>query len=169
MKQLSDRERWLLLAVGLLLALYVFSQYLYFPKAGENRALREKLNAKRLDLKISAEKVKILEKLELEPIENVAKRVTKDQQVIAALQYISKEVSKLKLNLQSIRPRLEEKQVDLANTVFFDITFSGRYNEIYKFLSALERLPILILVDSMEISGTDTSDVRVNMILSVYY
>lgn len=167
--KLSEREKWLLLAAGLLFVAFVFFQYLYLPKSAENYALREKLKNKRLELKTSLEKARILEKLELEPVENLARRVTKDQQVMVALHHISREVAKLKLNLQSIRPRLEEIPVDSAKSVFFDLSFTGKYNDIYKFMAALEKLPILILVDSLEMNGTGSSELRVNMVLSIYY
>ena len=167
--KLTEREKWLLLTAGLLFVVYVFFQYLYLPKSAENYSLKEKLKAKRLELKTSQEKTRILEQLELGPVQNAAKRRTKDQQVMAALCYISREVSKLKLNMQSLRPRLEEVQADPVKAVFFDLAFTVKYNEIYKFLAALEKLPILILVDSIQMSGTGSSDLRVNMVLSVYY
>ncbi len=167
--KLSEREKWLLFATLVFAVLYLFITFLYGPKAAENDSLKEKLKAQKLDLKTSQDKAKILQSLELTPLENLRSQKTKEEQVIDALQYISKEVSKLQLNLLFIRPRLEERVVDSAKAVFIDLTFTGRYNDIYKFMAALEKLPILILVDSMDMSKTQGPNINVNMVLSVYY
>ncbi len=167
--KLSERERWLLFVTILTLVFYVFFQYLYAPRSSENDALTERLKMQRLELRTSQEKARILQNLELIPLEKQRAKKSKEEQVIEALQHISLEVSKLKLNMLSIRPRLEEKNVDSAKAVFMDIAFTGRYNVIYKFMSALEKLPILIMVDSMSMKKTETSEINVNMVLSIYY
>ncbi|HTY13796.1 MAG TPA: type 4a pilus biogenesis protein PilO [Candidatus Omnitrophota bacterium] len=167
--KLSERERWLLFATAVFAVFYLFMTFLYGPKASENDSLKEKLRSQQLELKTSLDKAKILQSMELTPLEKLRSQKTKEEQVIDALQYISKEVGKVKLNMKYIRPRLEERVVDSAKAVFIDLTFTGRYNEIYKFMSALEKLPILILVDSMDMIRGEDADITVNMVLSVYY
>jgi len=166
--KLSEREKWLLLATMVFVAFYLFFNFLYSPKAADNYKIGETLKAKRLELNTAQEKIKILTSLELMPIKKTRER-GKEEVVVEALQHISREVSKLKLNMLSIRPRLTEKAVDSANAVFMDLTFVGSYNTIYKFMSALEKLPILILVDSMDMTKSGSVDVKVNMVLSIYY
>jgi Tfp pilus assembly protein PilO len=167
---LSEREKWLLFGSAVAVAYYFFSTFLFLPKMAEIDSLKERIRISQQDLKTSQDKAKVLEKLEVTPLEKLRQKKNKEEQVIDALQYISREVSKLRLNMLSIRPRMEERTVDLAKAVFIDLSFSGRYNDIYKFMSALEKLPILILVDSMEMTKSKTgSDVKVTMILSVYY
>jgi Tfp pilus assembly protein PilO len=168
MMKLSEREKWLLLATAVFLAFYFFFNLLYSPKAAENYKMGETLKAKKLELNTAQEKIKIFKSMELMPVKKTRAK-GKEEVVVEALQYISREVSKLKLNMMSVRPRLEEKAVDSAKAVFMDLTFVGNYNTIYRFMSALEKLPILILVDSMDMTKSGSVDVKVNMVLSIYY
>ncbi|KAF0134139.1 MAG: hypothetical protein FD145_895 [Candidatus Saganbacteria bacterium] len=167
--KLSERERWLLLALGLFVVFFIFYQYVYAPKAVENDSLKEKLRTQRLELKISKEKARLLQNLELTPLNKLREKKSKEEQVIEALGYLSGEISKSKLTMLSIRPKLNEQNVDSAKAVFMDLILSGRYNEIYKFMSALEKLPILILVDSLVMNRADSPKININIVLSVYY
>ena len=168
--KLSERERWLLLAAVLLGVFCVFYVFILGPGMTEISSLSSKLNSLKVELKTSEEKAKILQSLELTPLEKLRAKKGKEEQVIEALNYIAKEVSRLNLNLLSIRPRLTEQAVDSAKVIFIDLTFLTRYNTIYKFMQALEKLPILILVDSMTMSrGVEGGDLSVSIVLSVYY
>jgi len=53
--------------------------------------------------------------------------------------------------------------------IFIDMTFLGRYNTVYRFMQAFEMLPILIMVDSMTMSETDSNLLKISMVVSVYY
>lgn len=167
--KLSDRERWLLFGTLLVLVFYIFYTFLLNPKLSDIDSLKQKSNTLNLDLKVSKEKVKILQNLELMPMEKIRAQKTKEEQTIEALKYITEQISKLNLKLLTLKPQGEERAVGSAKAIYFDLTFSGRYNVIYKFMQALSKLPILILVDSLTMTKSETSDLNVTMVVSVYY
>lgn len=167
--KLTDREKWLVFATLLVLIFYFFFNFLYTPKAADNYKASEAIKVKRLELNVGYEKLKLLKSLEQMPLRTAEAQKSKEDVVIDALQHISREVSKLKLVMSSIHPRLEEKAVESAKAVFIDLAFTGNYNTVYRFMSALEKLPILILVDSMDMTKSGPTDVNVNMVLSIYY
>ena len=167
--KLTDREKWLVFATILVLVFYFFFNFLYSPKSAENYKAGEAIKIKKLELNTGLEKLKLLKALEQMPLRTAEAQKSKEDVVIEALQHISREVSKLKLAMSSIRPRLEEKAVESARAVFIDLAFTGNYNTVYRFMSALEKLPVLILVDSMDMTKSEAADVNVTMVLSIYY
>ena len=166
---LSERERWLLFVTMLLVGFYIFFQFMYVPRADEATALKDRLGKEELQLNTIEQKVKLLEALELRPLEKLRSKKTKEEQTIEALRYISLAVSKMDLDLLSIKPRMAEKSIGSAKVIYIDMTFLGRYNTVYRFMQAFEMLPILILVDSMTMSKTSSKLLRVSMVVSVYY
>ncbi len=167
--KLSDRERWLLVATGLVLVLYLFFQFFYLPKSKEIGSLRQKFMSQKRDLATAKVKAELLKSLEEGTLGAQRLKKTKEEQTIEALQHISKIISSLDLDLVSIKPHPEEVAVGAAKAILFDVDFSGSYNNVYKFMQALEKLPILILVDSIDLKRADKGDISVFMILSVYY
>jgi len=167
--KLSERERWLLLATTIVVVFYVFYTFLLTPVSTQIGSQQQKLSALKLDLRVAEEKAKLLQKLELMPLQTLRAKRNKEEQVIDALNYISKTISKLDLTLLSIRPRLTEQSVGSAKVIFIDLAFSAGYNKIYQFMGALEKLPILILVDSMTMSRGSGQNLSVSMVVSVYY
>ena len=167
--KLSDREKWLFFLMVLAGLLYVFFQFLYLPKMGEIFSSKRKLVLDQQQLTAYEEKAKVLEKLEMAPLNLLRATKTKEEQTIEALRYISYSLSKLKLDLVSIKPRTQEIPVDFAKAIFFDINFTGQYKDIYGFMKELGDLPILILVDSMNMVQGEPLQVEVLLVLSVYY
>ena len=166
---ISDRERWLLFIIVLLIGFYIFFQFLYVPRADEVGILKARLSKQKLRLNTIEQKVKLLKALELRPLEKLRAKKTKEEQTIEALRYISSTISNLDIDLLSIRPRPEEKSMGSAKVVFIDMTILGRYNTVYRFMQAFEMLPILIMVDSMTMSKTDSNLLKISMVVSVYY
>lgn len=167
--KLSERERWLLLVTTIVVVFYVFYTFLLTPISTQIGSQQQKLTALKLDLRVAEEKAKLLQKLELLPLQTMRAKKNKEEQVIEALNYISSTISKLDLTLLSIRPRLTEQAVGSAKVIFIDLSFSAGYNKIYQFMGALEKLPILILVDSMTMSRGSGQNLSVSMVVSVYY
>lgn len=166
---ISDRERLLLIIAGLVLVFAFFYWVIFQPKLKEIFTLRQQLKEVNLQYKLANEKSLLLKNMEVTPLEKLRANKGKEEQILEALHYLAKEISRLDLNLLSIRPRNEERTVDLAKVVFLELTFTGKYNPIYKFMSALEKLPILIMVDSMTMSRGSDAQLSVNMLLAVYY
>lgn len=167
--KLSDRERWLLFGTALALVFYLFFTFLLNPKLLEIDSLNQKAGSLNLDLKVSKEKVRILQNLELLPMEKIRAKKTKEEQTLEALKYITAEISKLDLKLITLRPRVEERVVGSAKAIYFDLTFTGKYNTIYKYMQSLSKLPILILVDSLTMTKSEGPNLSVTMVVSVYY
>ncbi|MBI5701652.1 type II secretion system protein M [Candidatus Saganbacteria bacterium] len=165
----SDRERLLLILAGVILVLYFFIQFVYLPKSNEIYKLSRILNKDKEDLRTAKEKEKLLQSLEENPLQKTTAKKTKNEQIVEALKHLSPVITRLKLDLVSMRPRNEEMKIDSANAINFDIEFKASYNNVYKFLKALESLPILILVDSIDLKRIGRGIVAAKFILSVYY
>ena len=89
--------------------------------------------------------------------------------MVEALQHISAIITNLNLDLISIRPHKEEIIVDQAKAILFDVDFIGTYGNVFRFMQALEKLPILILIDSANLKRADKGMVAVSAVLSIYY
>lgn len=167
--KIAEKEKWLAFGAAAVVAFLILAQTLFVPIAGRIIDLAQKKAAADKQLKIYKEKEKILEKLEISPLEQARSTKTKEDQTILALRYISQTASKLNLDLVSIKPLNEEKTVQSVKVIYFNVDFSGRYMNIYKFHKALEKLPILMLVDRIEMVRGDKADVRASILLSIYY
>lgn len=167
--KIAEREKWLIYGAGAIIALAILAQILFIPLTAQIIDLAQKLAAADKQLSNYKEKEKVLEKLEISPLEQSRSAKTKEDQTILALRYISQTASKLNLDLVSIRPLYEEKMVQSVKVIYFNVDFSGRYANIYKFHKALESLPILILVDKIDMQRGDKADVRAKILMSIYY
>ena len=158
-----------MVATGIIILCYIFLQFIIVPKAKEIGSLNAKLSSQRQDLKTAKAKESLLKSLEEGTLQKQRLGKTKEEQTIEALQLISKSIATLDLDLVSIRPHPEEVIVETARAILFDVTFIGSYNSIYKFMDELEKLPILILIDSIELKRADKGAVSTSIVLSVYY
>lgn len=165
----SERERIIFLASLLVLILYFVCTYLYFPKFNEIAKLSLDLSKMNIELKTVKEKALLLQSLEAGTVEDPRIKKTREEQTIEALKYLSSVISESKLDLISIKPRPEEVIVSSAKAILFDIELIGSYNDVYGFMRHLEKLPILILIDSANLKRGDKSLVVMSVVLSVYY
>jgi len=164
----SEREQWLLFAAALMAVCYLAYQMFFLPKGMEVFTLSQKLTIESGKLKNFEEKAKVLKTIETAPLEKLRTNKSKERQTIEALRYIAQAVSNLDVDLVSIRPQ-NESSAGSAKTILFNIELYGSYNNIYKFMKTLSDLPILILIDSMNMVRGENSKVNVSLTLSVYY
>lgn len=166
---LSEREKWLLFAGLAAIVLFIAAQSFYFPIFEKIMPANAELASSKEMIRTSEQKLRTLEKLEILPLENLRANKSKEQQIIEALKYIAKASQDLKIDIIMIKPRQEEKTVNLVKVVFLEVNLIGAYNDLYKLILTLEKLPILILVDSVNMQRGDIHKVNANMVLSVYY
>jgi len=148
--RLSDREKNLSIITIGFIAFYVFYQFLLAPKLDEIKKLKNQAQKVRFDLRITEEKVKIIKAME-KRLELLPEGLTtsKEEKSLEMLKSISLATSQSKLNLISIRPMIKEGEGGLS----FFLSCTGTYQHLYSFLRIIRDLGVLVVVDSMEISG----------------
>ena len=165
--KLSERERnFITVTIGFAV-FYVFYQFLLTPMWAEIAKLKDKAREQRLELKIAEGKIKIMDAIEksvgVVPRKSAAPR---EDKALEVLRLLSQATAKSGLNLSFIKPLLEDKGEGLK----FNLFCSGRYKDLYGFLSILYRLRILVVIDSLDIGTHGTSpDLDIKMILTAYY
>ncbi len=167
--KLSERERWLAILAVAALAFYFFYSFFHLPISTNIREKRENLKQTERELALSEEKLKLLQSIEEGDLEKFREKKSKQQQTIEAIKYLSDSFNKNGIDLVSIKPRPEEIVVDAAKAIYFDIEFVGTYPSIYRFIKEIDKLPILILVDSIKFKKGDKGKITASMVLSTYY
>ena len=166
--KLSERERNLLILTIGFVVFYVFYQFLLTPKWDEITMLKEKARSQRLDLRIADGKIKILDAVE-KSIGMLPQKteLTREDKALEVLKMLSQATARSGLNMNFIKPRLEESGEGLQ----FNLSCSGKYNNFYNFLYILYQLRALILIDTLDITttggGSPDLDVKIN--LTAYY
>ncbi|MFC1540488.1 hypothetical protein ACFL4J_00440 [Candidatus Margulisiibacteriota bacterium] len=172
---MSQREKNLaILTLGFGI-FYIFYQFLMLPLLGEVSKLNAKAINARTELKIAEGKAGIVDSLKknlsareqagVAPDE-VLSDDTREQRALIVLRSLARATSRSKLNLILIRPLIVE-----AEGYRFELTCSGSYRQLYDFLELLGDLGILVLVDSMNVSGGGVRNplLHVKMTLTAYY
>lgn len=167
--KLSDRERWLLFLTAAMAVIYIIYRLAFDPMLTKITASRIKLWSLRNELTVIQGKVVLLQRLELTPLERLRARKGREQQVMEALRYLSMLVSQEDLELSSIQPSTAEKMVDSAKAVVIELKLRGSYQQLYRFLQAMEKLPILIISDHISINRVGNGIIDIVLSLSVYY
>jgi Tfp pilus assembly protein PilO len=166
--KLSDREKKLA-AITLVVAIfYVFYQFLLTPKWNEITKLNSKLQDARLELNVAEGKVKILKSIEKgETKVPTAFEVPVEERALAVLRAIAQATTKSGLNLLSIRPIMNEDE----NKFKFDLVSMGSYQDLYEFLNILRDLEIMVIIDSLRMSGGGVKrpDLSIKMVLTAYF
>ncbi|MFA4843504.1 MAG: hypothetical protein WC632_00970 [Candidatus Margulisiibacteriota bacterium] len=166
--KLSERERNLLIMTIGFVVFYVFYQFLLTPKWDEITMLKEKARSQRLDLKIAEGKIKILDAVEKSiGIMPQKTELTREDRALEVLKMLSQATAHSGLNINFVKPRLEESGEGLQ----FTLSCSGKYKNFYNFLYVLYQLRALILIDTLDITSTGgaSPDLDVKMNLTAYY
>jgi len=164
--KLSERERTLVFLTLGALVFYVFFQYLLVPKWDEINALKSRTRDQRLELKVAEGKMRILEALEKRlggaPEKTV---IPKEERALEALKNISHASAQSGLSLISIQPVIDSTKDGFT----FNLSCTGTYRSLYKFLIVLQRRRVLIFIDDLEIANKGETDLNVRMVLTAYY
>lgn len=161
--KLSDRERNLAVITLGFVIFYLFYQFLLAPKWDEIKKIREKVMKARIDLRIAEGKIKILETME-KKIKAVPLGIEfqREEGALEVLQALSSATSKSGLNLISIKPVIREKE-----ELKFELSCSGSYKSLYDFFKILREQQILMLVDSLYITGGGAKKPVLNIKMSL--
>jgi len=147
--KLSEREKRLLVITLIFVVFYVFYQFLLTPKWEEIATLREKVQKARLELEIAEGKLKILEGMrEKAGILPLARQIPKEERALEMLRALAQATSRSGLNLISIKPMIGE-----GKEPRFDLSCTGNYKNLYDFLRIMADLEIMVMIDSLNISG----------------
>ncbi|MDD4178469.1 MAG: type 4a pilus biogenesis protein PilO [Candidatus Margulisbacteria bacterium] len=166
--KLSDRERNLLIVTVGFVIFYLFYQFLLTPVWKEIGKLKDSAREKRLELKVAEGKIRILQAIEKEVgIIPIRTEIPREEKALEALKIISQATAKSGLNISFIKPLLEEG----GDGIKFDLSCSGKYKNLYNFLSILFRLRVLVMIDSMDItsSGGSSPTLDLKISLTTYY
>jgi Tfp pilus assembly protein PilO len=177
--KISKREKNLAIMTLSALVFYVFYQFLLLPLWDEVARLNTKAQKARMELKIAEGKVGVLESLQkhlvaspeegqgpASALDEPLSGKTKGERALYTLRSIAGATSKSRLNLILIRPMIGEGEGQR-----FGLTCSGSYRELYDFLRILGGLKILVLVDSLNVSGGGVTkpSLGVEMTLTAYF
>jgi Tfp pilus assembly protein PilO len=162
--KISEREKKLILAASALVISFLFLQFLLTPQWNEIAKLKEKARGLRLELRVAEGKIKILNTLEQRgeatPQETVQ---PKEEKALNLLKALSQATAQSGLELNSINPLLEEK----TEGIKFNLSCSGKYQNLYDFLIALYQLRILFVIDMMEVRANQGAspdlDIRITL------
>ncbi len=169
--KLSRRERNLaVIALGASM-FYIFYQFLLIPKLDEIGTLGAKADKLRLDIRVTESKIKILEAVEKRYGEMRREQkplvAPTEEKALEVLRSLAQTTSQSHLKLVSIRPMIDQKE----STMKFDLTSTGTYQQLYDFLKILHELKVLVLIDSLNVTGGRGAgnDLDIRMSLTAHY
>jgi len=166
---MSDREKKLAMATAMVFLFYVFYQFLLTPEWNGMIKMQKKLQDARLELKIAEGKIDLLEKLQKQqPAQAGIVGVSKEERPLAVLRALAQATSRSRLNLISVKPIMVEGKKDEFK---FDVVCTGNYQNLYEFLRILHGLDIIVMVDSLRISGGGSRrpDLHMKILLTAYF
>jgi Tfp pilus assembly protein PilO len=168
-RKLTEREKWLIYLTALMLMVYFLYNFIFLPMFNQVNGLQKSIVKKEIELRTMNEKLRLLENSNLSPI-NKLRAKGKEERIVEAIHYLSSEISKLKLDLKTIASRGDETNALGVKTSVIDMKIEGSYNSIYKFIYAIERLPILIAPSNLfMVKVPDSSNISALMSVKVYY
>jgi len=149
---------------------YVFYQFLLTPQWTEIAKLKTEAKNLKLDLSVTESKVKILEAAE----KSFAQRKSQErkpvvevkEKALEVLRSIAQTTTKSKLKLLSVKPILGR-----ADSLKFELVCNGSYQQLYDFLDIMHNQKILVLIDSLNITGGGVKNPTLNikMLLSAHF
>ena len=166
--KLSDREKKLAMATFAVFVFYIFYSFFLTPKWDEIVKVSKSVREARLELKVAEGKVKILESIQKGALEQPAiSKVPKEERALAVLRALAQATTKSKLKLVSIRPIISEKKEEFK----FDLTAMGSYQNLYEFLRILGDLDVIVMADSLRISGGGSKrpELHMKIVLTAYF
>ena len=164
---ISKREKKLVIAAIAALIFFVSFQYIISPQWGKLGQLRSQLQSKQAELSLAENKLKILESMKKQLGVLLKKsQAPKQEKALEVLSILSSVTAKSKLNLESIKPIIDEQ-----DGLKFNLACSGNYQSLYEFIKSLHELKVLVMVDSLNVisQARKSSNLGIQMSLVVYY
>jgi len=165
--KLSEREKNLAIVTIGALVFYMFYQFLLTPLWDQIPRLKEKARQARQDLKVSENKVKILEALQKQlGVSREKPATSQEEKALEVLRSIARATSTSKLNLNLIRPMASE-----GEGLKFELSCNGTYQQMYNFLKIINELKTVVIIDSLEVSGggAKAPALNIKILLTAYY
>ena len=165
--KLSEREKNLGIIVIGAVIFYFFYQFLLGPLWDQIPRLKEITQQARLNLKVSEDKIRILQSLQKELGVSPEQRInSKTEKALEVLRSISLATSASRLNLISIRPIASE-----GEGLKFELVCIGSYQQMYNFLRIINGLKTVVVIDSLEVGGGGAKAPKLNLKISLtaYY
>ncbi|MFA6431766.1 MAG: type 4a pilus biogenesis protein PilO [Candidatus Margulisiibacteriota bacterium] len=166
--RLSDRERNLLYVVISLLIFLIFYYFLLMPTWNQISTLTGNIKKEKEAIRIAELKLNLLKTYEKRitvPLENTV--LSDEQKNVSALKELTQLLVTSDLDIVQIKPLVDTKQKKLLLT----LSCAGGYQALYNFLSNLNKLRTIIVVDLIEVtSGAEKkSPLNLKMQLTAYY
>ncbi len=167
--KVSKRELWLVFGVLAVLATYVFYQYLYSPQLNTLGKLRREIKKQEMDLKLAQEKLRVLQGIvKIKSPEKIVAK-SKDENALEVITFLADNITDLKINLISLKPFYDTPALQQAKKMTFDIIVEGTYNQLYKFVNAIEMAPSLLVIDTFKLVRKDDREIKASISFSSYY
>ena len=165
--KLSDREKRLAMVTLGFFIFYIFYQFLLTPKWEEIGKLKNQVQKARVELEVAEGKIRILEGLE-KRVGGISlkKEIPTEERALETLRALAQATSKSGLNLISIRPMIGDERGPK-----FDLSCTGSYKNLYEFLRILRDLEIMVMIDSLKMSGGGGKKptLKINIVLTAYF
>jgi Tfp pilus assembly protein PilO len=174
MPDLGNTRRKLKIAIGAMLAADVIAvAVLFSPLVGSADSRRLDLNLLRVELQKKTRQV--------EPLRGMDKKIVlaKDQiggfykdRFAAKDSDLTNELGKLAaqngIHIQQAKYKQEEAETSGVIPVAIEGSFSGDYLQLVRFINTLERSKVFFAVDSVDLAGENTGQVRLEILLHSY-
>lgn len=166
--RMSDREKNLLYIVVSLLIFLAFYYLMLLPTWNEISNLNGKIKKEKEDIRTAELKLNLLKTYEKKitvPLENTV--LSDEQKTIGVIKELSQVLVSSNLDIVSIKPEVNIKQKKLLIT----LSCTGRYQDLYNFLSNLNKLRTIVVVDLIEVTAGNEKKTILNnkMQLTAYY
>ncbi|NQU16834.1 MAG: hypothetical protein HQ564_02110 [Candidatus Saganbacteria bacterium] len=166
--KVSKREQWLLLGALCIAAAYILQQYVFTAQFKAIGVLKDEIKTVELSLLTARAKEKQLKSVQAKAPEKI-RRKTKEELALDVISYLADNIAYLDLNLVSLKPHYSTTTVKQASLMKFDLIVEGSYNQVYKFMSAIEQSPNLLVVDSFKLGRKKNNTITSSVAISAYY
>lgn len=160
--KLSRREKLLLLASGLIIAVALYYFYLYQPLNLEVEMLTKELTIKEQQLDsatVMADKLPLLKK----QVGDINNYKTKDKKLLSSedlLQILEREAKRFGIKLENFYPNEEN------NKVRYTILLTGSYQSFIDYLYELEQISFPLEFNSLSIQPGEDTKLDIKIVLS---
>ncbi|MGB9613451.1 MAG: type 4a pilus biogenesis protein PilO [Candidatus Margulisiibacteriota bacterium] len=166
--KLSEREKMLGLLTIAAAIFFVFYQFLLLPKWEEIGKLKTKARDLRIELKTAEGKLQVLSALEKKAGVIVEKSTRpREEKMLEVLNKLSQAISASNLKLNYLKPLLDSKEEEQK----FMLSCQGKYEDLYNFMNFLQKIRLLVLVDSLDIKPLDEKSnvLSIEMTITAFY
>ncbi|MBM3251572.1 MAG: hypothetical protein FJZ11_02155 [Candidatus Omnitrophica bacterium] len=170
LKNISPREKNILLICILLIASYLVFNFIIGPISEKNNSLNNEIASQELKLKKSYNKVNLKDSQELE-YQNYAdfikQKDSDEQEMSALLSQIESVSAKIQIHVSDMKP-LRVRAVDFYKKFSVELEAEGLLDEIARFIHTAQNQPYLLDVERLRIERRSmrTNKLKAFMLIS---